>query len=47
MRILVQRFVRGWYYRRGSASAWVGPFVTEHVARCVRDSVTKQPWGVP
>lgn len=41
MRILVQRFARGWYYRRGNASAWVGPFVTEHVG------VTKQPWGVP
>ena len=36
----------GWFYRVGSHSLWVGPFVTRHVASRVRDYVTKQPWGV-
>jgi hypothetical protein len=44
---LVKRLSDGWYYRRGSTSSypWIGPFVTEHVARQVREHVTGGPWG--
>jgi hypothetical protein len=46
---LVREFSDGWYYRRGSSAyyRWRGPFVTEHVAWSVRESVTGGPWALP
>jgi len=46
---LVKKFPTGWFYRLGSGSPyrWRGPFVTQHVAWSVRESVTGGPWGLP
>jgi hypothetical protein len=46
MLLLFKHTRAGWFYRVGSRSPWVGPFVTRHVTCCVRDYVTKQPWGL-
>ena len=46
---LVKKAKDGWYYRLGSGSTypWIGPFVTEHVARQVREGATGGAWGYP
>ncbi len=46
-RVLVKKMRDGWYYRRGSSTAypWVGPFMTQHVAEQVRERSTGGPWG--
>jgi hypothetical protein len=46
---LVKKARDGWYYRRGSSSAypWIGPFETQHVAERVREGETGGPWGYP